>query len=275
VACSGILGNSAGATAISCNNLLIRDPSMMIKRLTPLRAALVMLVSLTMSVHGQDNGRPSTATIIASMKADLKNLVVSEEAYFADYNTYAPRVGREPSAGVAYFIPSQGNVIVIANVSARGWTGAMTNLSLGASVTCGVFVGPPEVAPDTSVTMEGAPGCWGSGLPPEPPPSPETILVTMRTDLRNLVAAQEAYFADNYAYAPVIGDRSGPGVVGFTASGKNVITVSNVSNQGWTGVITNPGLTTGVNICGAYVGPAANAPNTAVTEEGAPACWSR
>jgi hypothetical protein len=120
-----------------------------------------------------------------------------------------------------------------------------------------------------------APACWGSGLPPEPPPSPAAILTTMRTDLQNFVTAQEAYFVDNDTYAPAIGDQFAKGVVGFAASGKNVITLSHVNNQGWTAVITNPALTSGVNICGAYVGPAANTPNAAVTQEGAPACWSR
>lgn len=248
---------------------------MTIKRPAPLGVALVLLASLATSGQGQDNGRPSTAAIVASMKADLKNLVVSEEAYFADYNTYAPKIGTEPVAGVAYFKPSTGNAVVLSNVSNQGWTGEMTNASLGSSVSCGIYVGSPGMAPNPAVTMEGAPACWGSGIPPEPPPSPAVILATMRTDLRNFVTAQEAYFADYDTYAPAIGDQWAKGVVGFTASGKNVITQSNVSNQGWTAVITNPALTTGVNICGAYVGPATNAPNPAVTQEGAPACWSR
>ena len=103
----------------------------------------------------------------------------------------------------------------------------------------------------------------------------KAIVASMKTDLKNLVTAQEAYFSDNNAYAPAAGAAQAAGVVAFTPTTGNVLVLSNASANGFTGVMTNPAVpaTSVPNTCGVYVGPVANAPNAAVVQEGAPACW--
>ena len=75
------------------------------------------------------------------MKSDLRNLVTAEEAYFSDYNTYAPAVGAVQAAGVVAFTESTGNVLTLAAVTAGGWNATMTNPAVtSGQQTCGIFV---------------------------------------------------------------------------------------------------------------------------------------
>ena len=101
----------------------------------------------------------------------------------------------------------------------------------------------------------------------------KAIVASMKTDLKNLVTAQEAYFSDNNAYAPAFGAVQAAGVVAFQATTGNVLVISNATANGFTGVMTNPAVTAVPSTCGVYVGPVGNAPNAAVVQEGAPACW--
>jgi prepilin-type N-terminal cleavage/methylation domain-containing protein len=101
----------------------------------------------------------------------------------------------------------------------------------------------------------------------------KAILASMKTDLKNLVTAQEAYFSDNNQYAPAAGVTQAAGVVAFEPTQGNVLVISNAAATGFTGVMTNPAVTTVPSTCGVYVGPIANSPNAAVVQEGAPACW--
>ena len=102
----------------------------------------------------------------------------------------------------------------------------------------------------------------------------KAILASMKTDLKNLVTAQEAYFSDNNAYAGAAGPAQITGTtVAFQPTQGNVLVLSNASGTGFTGVMTNPAVTGVPATCGVFVGPVGNAPNAAVTQEGAPACW--
>lgn len=253
----------------------------MISRLCSLAVAAALVAGSP--VGGLDHlaAQETADSISAALKRDLRNLVVSQEAYFSDNNTYAPAIGDVPAAGVLAFRASPGNALVLSNVSAEGWTGVLTNSTLTSGpISCGVFVGPLSNTPNPAVTTEGAPACWGTGLPPGGPPvsasspSPD-ILASMRSDLRNLVTSQEVHFADYNTYAPAVGSRPGRGVAFFNSAAGNSVLLSNASAQGWSAVITNPALTSGVNTCGVFVGPPVNTPNVVVTQEGAPACWNR
>jgi len=107
----------------------------------------------------------------------------------------------------------------------------------------------------------------------------KAIVASMKSDLRNLVTAQEAFFSDNNDYAgnivptPQVNGTGGAGSVTFVPSQGNVVVLTYVDAAGWTATATNPAVTGTPNTCGIYTGPAANAPNAAVTQEGAPACW--
>jgi type IV pilus assembly protein PilA len=108
----------------------------------------------------------------------------------------------------------------------------------------------------------------------------KATLASMKTDLRNLVTAQEGFYFDNNDYAGgttaglPINQPAGAGSVQFLPSTGNVLTLTYVSNTGYKATITNPLLNgTTPSTCGVYVGAAANAPNAAVRQEGSPACW--
>ena len=89
---------------------------------------------------------------IASMKADLRNLVTAEEAFFADSVKYSATVGT--AAGNVQWQPSQGNTLVTVDAAAPGWTAAISNANT--AVQCYVYVQRVPAAP---ATTEGAPAC--------------------------------------------------------------------------------------------------------------------
>jgi len=107
----------------------------------------------------------------------------------------------------------------------------------------------------------------------------KAIVASMKSDLRNLVTAQEAFFSDNNNYASAIGTAQvnqatgSGGVVTFTPSQGNVLALTYINASGWSATETNPAVTGTPSTCGIYTGASANAPNAAVLQEGSPACW--
>jgi prepilin-type N-terminal cleavage/methylation domain-containing protein len=107
----------------------------------------------------------------------------------------------------------------------------------------------------------------------------KAILASMKTDLRNMVTAQEGFYFDNNDYAgsvttgAQINAIGGAGAIPFRASTGNTITLNYGSASGYSATVTNTVLTTGIRTCGVFVGDPSNAPNPATTQEGAPACW--
>ncbi len=107
----------------------------------------------------------------------------------------------------------------------------------------------------------------------------KAIVASMKSDLRNLVTAQEAFFSDNndYAGSTTAGAQTngtgGAGKVTFTPSSGNALTLTYVDAAGWKATMVNPAVTGSPATCGIYTGPSGNAPNAAVTQEGSPACW--
>lgn len=70
----------------------------------------------------------------------------------------------------------------------------------------------------------------------------------MQSDLRNLVTAQEAYFADNIAYAPSIPAMGGS----FISSRGVTVVILNLFKTGWSGIAVHEGAPG--YVCGIYVG---------------------
>ena len=86
---------------------------------------------------------------IASMKADLRNLVTAQEAYFADNVTYASTTSN------LQFNISAGNTVTVTAASGTGWSATSTNTAT--TKTCGIFVG--SATPPVTGEAEGAPTC--------------------------------------------------------------------------------------------------------------------
>ena len=114
----------------------------------------------------------------------------------------------------------------------------------------------------------------------------KAVVASMKSDLRNLVTAEEAFFSDNQDYAggTYKGDGTvytqanglaGAGRLAYTPSANSTVVLTYVDAAGWKATATNPAVpaTSVPHTCGVYVGVAGNAPNAANKSEGAPACW--
>jgi prepilin-type N-terminal cleavage/methylation domain-containing protein len=86
----------------------------------------------------------------------------------------------------------------------------------------------------------------------------------LKSDLRNLATAQEAYYYDNQSYYS--GPVPNPGTLAFDPSGGVTIVISGVTATGWGATATHvsaPGRT-----CAIFFGPVTLAPATVEGEVG-------
>jgi len=96
---------------------------------------------------------------VASMKADLRNLVTIEEAYFSDQTTYATTT---QLTTIGSYQTSKGNSVFNAGtLSATGWAATASNVYVPSTTTpsvCGIWIGSgTDSYPQDSI--EGAPNC--------------------------------------------------------------------------------------------------------------------
>jgi prepilin-type N-terminal cleavage/methylation domain-containing protein len=100
-------------------------------------------------------------------------------------------------------------------------------------------------------------------------------IASMKSDLRNLVSAQEGHFADYATYATTHNTATAcvptAASVCFAPTIGNVMVIGAATAGGFNATITNASLAT-AKTCGVFGGNAA-APDPAVVQEGAPACY--
>jgi type IV pilus assembly protein PilA len=111
----------------------------------------------------------------------------------------------------------------------------------------------------------------------------KAVVASMKSDLRNLVTAQEGFFSDNQDYAGATAAAQtngvgGAGKVAFTASSGNTVVINYTDAAGWSATVTNPAVKSAANDkCGIFVGApatyAAGAGLAATDVEGAPKCY--
>ena len=81
---------------------------------------------------------------LATMRSDLRNIAVAEEAYFTDEITYYD--GPIPGAGFSYSGPSTGVSVTLQDVTLGGWAAKATHVAT--PKTCAIFLGvAPALAP--------------------------------------------------------------------------------------------------------------------------------
>src|SRR5438045_2982191 len=90
----------------------------------------------------------------------------------------------------------------------------------------------------------------------------KAYLASMKSDLRNLVTAEEAYFADSVKYSATIG----AGGVVFTQSTGNTAPSITTTSDGWNANIKNVNTT---KTCSIYIGSTSLTP---ANKEGEPKC---
>jgi hypothetical protein len=87
----------------------------------------------------QQTAPPDTVALRAAratLRSDLRNLVVAQERYFADHSTYAPSM-RELGA---IYIPSRGVTVMLLTSGARGHS-EVAIIDRAPGLVCGMFVG--------------------------------------------------------------------------------------------------------------------------------------
>ncbi len=94
---------------------------------------------------------------VASMKADLRNLVTAEEAYFSDFNTYGNVAACVLGAGTSYNC-SAGVVVEATADGGKGWSASATHEAMPNKMTCTIKVGS-QVDPQSTTEQEGEPVC--------------------------------------------------------------------------------------------------------------------
>jgi len=77
-------------------------------------------------------------------------------------------------------------------------------------------------------------------------------LASIKTDLRNLMTAQEAYFSDNSSYGAVANLTVAP--YNFTFSAGNTGTGAAIGTSGWIATASNTSISTGTSSCQVQVG---------------------
>ena len=90
----------------------------------------------------------------------------------------------------------------------------------------------------------------------------KAYIASMKSDLRNLVTAEEAYFADSVKYSTTIG----AGGVVFNVTTGNNDPVLALTADGWTATLSNVNTT---KTCAIFIGSTAIAP---ASKEGEPKC---
>jgi prepilin-type N-terminal cleavage/methylation domain-containing protein len=88
----------------------------------------------------------------------------------------------------------------------------------------------------------------------------KAYIASMKTDLRNLVSAEEAYFSDSLQYTSDLGTD-------FAVTSGNTVPAITLTGDGWTATMTN--ANTPANSCAIFIGSTSVA---AATSEGVPTC---
>jgi prepilin-type N-terminal cleavage/methylation domain-containing protein len=102
----------------------------------------------------------------------------------------------------------------------------------------------------------------------------KAVLASMKSDMRNLVTAQEAFFSDNNTFASAIAATQSATAAAFVPSKGNVIAAPTATATGWSATVTNPAVTGTPATCAVFVGDA-TPPGTAPANqpEGSPYCY--
>jgi hypothetical protein len=95
-----------------------------------------------------------------------------------------------------------------------------------------------------------------------PPADSARLVAVMKSDLRTLIIAEEAFFADSVKY----NSRIGPGGVDYRPSTGNALLSITVTRDGWVAVMKNSSISTR---CTVFIGSTSAPP---AIKEGYPTC---
>ncbi len=105
---------------------------------------VVVIIGILAAVAIPKFSNTKSKAYVASMKSDLKNLVSTQESYFADKNKYGDGSDTGVKGAPYSFTVSQGSEVGAIAGDATGWSAKVTNAS--AKQICSVFGGTGEAA---------------------------------------------------------------------------------------------------------------------------------
>jgi prepilin-type N-terminal cleavage/methylation domain-containing protein len=121
---------------------------------------VVVIIGILAAVAIPKFSNTKEKAYVSSMKSDLKNLVSTQESFFADSSKYADKASIEKNPYT--YKTSQGTSVTAINGDATGWSAHITNQSVsGAQKDCRVFGGTGTAADQNkgSAKDDGVPYC--------------------------------------------------------------------------------------------------------------------
>ena len=110
---------------------------------------VVVIIGILVSVLIPRWSSTRERAFLASMKSDLRNLLVAEETYYGDNVTYTT------SLSSIQYAMSQGVTVTITGATGSGWSATAGHTAT--SRTCGIFYG--TATPPMAGQNEGEPRC--------------------------------------------------------------------------------------------------------------------
>ncbi|MHB1096447.1 MAG: hypothetical protein ACYC3F_09750 [Gemmatimonadaceae bacterium] len=210
---------------------------------------------------------------LVTLRATLRQLVTSQEQYFADHATYAADLAALKAAG--FRAPAKVSLTLL-EAKATGWSVSASHADV-VGATCVNWVGRPgdvtvpKTALEGRVGREGEPTCDAAMGAVE-----NQQIAEMKAALRNLVVAEEKHWADHGTYT------TDPSVLGLYPAPKGtrpafLAQVIFAGSRGWSGIIVHRRMG---KSCVIYVGSPDELPFVPRTErdrlvasnEGEPVC---
>jgi type IV pilus assembly protein PilA len=121
---------------------------------------VVVIIGILVAIAIPKFSNTKEKAYIASMKADLRNLVTAEEGYLADSAAYTDITdcNTPPAPGSAAWCPSSGNSVDRIRVQKGGWTARLLNANT--AVKCAIYVGGANpLQPARPTDPEAVPVC--------------------------------------------------------------------------------------------------------------------
>jgi hypothetical protein len=236
----------------------------------------VTLAFFAAALPAQQTAAPAAPTgpsPLVMLRSTLRQLVTSQEKYYADHSTYSVDLNVLKANG--FVLPPKVSVTLIES-KATGWSASAAHADV-AGATCVNWVGRPGdiTLPKTALEgrngREGEPTCDAAMAVVE-----NQTIAEMKSGLRNLVTAEEKYWADHGTYTTDLA------ALGLYPAPKGtrpsfLPQVIFAGGRGWSGIAVNRRLN---KSCVIFVGIVDELPAIPRTErdrviasnEGEPAC---
>ena len=242
----------------------------------PRSLGIVSLACLAATLPAQQAAAPAAPmgpSPLVLLRSTLRQLVTYQEKYYADHSAYTSNLDALKSAG---FVVPPKVIVTIIESKATGWSASGAHADV-AGATCVNWVGrpgdvsPPKTALEQRTGREGEPACDAAMAVVE-----NQSIAEMKTALRNLVTAEEKYWADHGTYTTDLAS------LGLYPAPKGtrppfLAQVIFAGGRGWSGIAVHRRLN---KSCVIFVGnvdelpfvPRTERDRVLASDEGAPAC---